>query len=227
MVVSAVALLSGAPGFGVSGQAWAAGAPCNTGTQTTSGTTITCTYASTGVEQTFSVPPGVTSVMVDVIGASGGVGGASGGGGIGGRGDDVSAALALSPGVSTLYVDVGGRGVNGGGGGFNGGGLGGGSFGSSGGGGGSFGGGGGSFGSFGGGGPGGSSTLGSGGGGGGGFGGGGSGNSFDGGGGGGGGPRANGWVREPRGRWGSARGDHQLHHSHVVRVQLHAGHGHA
>ena len=92
---------------------------------TTSGTT-TCTYGSTGAEDTFVVPEGVSTIHVVATGAPGGVGN---GGAPGGLGAQVSADLAVSPG-QTLYVNVGGTPTGGAGcdgsaachGGFNGGG---------------------------------------------------------------------------------------------------------
>ena len=103
---------------GQASRAWAAGPPCNEGTSGTSGSSLTCTYSSTGAEQSFTVPAGATRITVEAIGASGG-GNA--------RGADVSAPLTVTPG-STLYVEVGGSGAVGGTtgtsgpGGFNGGG---------------------------------------------------------------------------------------------------------
>lgn len=67
---------------------------------------MTCQYAYTGAEQTFTVPAGVSAIDVDAIGGHGGDlpiyrGGAAG---------HVSvAALAVTPGA-TLYVEVGGNG---------------------------------------------------------------------------------------------------------------------
>jgi hypothetical protein len=73
----------------------------------TSGTT-TCTYVSTGAEDTFVVPAGVRSVHVVAIGAPGAVGSASGiEQGPAGLGAQVSGDLTVTPG-QTLYVEVGG-----------------------------------------------------------------------------------------------------------------------
>ena len=73
---------------------------------TTSGTT-TCTYGSTGAEDTFVVPEGVSSVHVVATGAPGAVG-ASMVAAPAGRGAVVSGNLTgLTPG-QTLYVNVGG-----------------------------------------------------------------------------------------------------------------------
>src|SRR4029077_5343587 len=68
-----------------------------------------------GAEQTFTVPSGVTSIVVIAIGAAGGSGSTptSGGtGGTGGEGEQVSDTLAVIPG-NTLYVEVGGVGTDG------------------------------------------------------------------------------------------------------------------
>ena len=74
---------------------------------TTSGTT-TCTYGSTGEEDTFVVPEGVSSVHVVATGAPGAVGSASGvEQGPAGLGARVSGNLTVEPG-DTLYVEVGG-----------------------------------------------------------------------------------------------------------------------
>jgi glycine rich protein len=86
----------------------------------------TATFAHTGGEQAYVVPPGVTSVHVVAIGARGGKGSDDGLnlGGSGGFGDRLEADLAVSPG-QTLFVEVGGSGADGlagGAGGFNGGG---------------------------------------------------------------------------------------------------------
>jgi glycine rich protein len=89
----------------------------------------TQTFISTGAEQTFTVPAGVTSIHVVAIGASGGAGGNSGG--AGGAPAQVSGDLSVTPG-QVLYVEVAGNGNGGsaaqnpGAGGFNGGGSGGG-----------------------------------------------------------------------------------------------------
>jgi hypothetical protein len=77
----------------------AAGGSCST----TSGTTK-CTFASTGKEDTFVVPAGVSTIHVLAIGAPGGVGES---GDSAGRGAHVSADLTVTPG-QTLYVNVGG-----------------------------------------------------------------------------------------------------------------------
>ena len=73
------------------------GSPCQV-----SGQQATCSYASTGGEQSFLVPNGVTSVNVMATGAKGA-------GGNGGAGGTASATLAVTAG-STLYVEVGGAG---------------------------------------------------------------------------------------------------------------------
>ena len=93
----------------------------------------TKTFNSTGGEQQFVVPPGVTSLNVVAIGGKGGNGDGSEGG-AGGFGARAVADLKVNPG-QLLYIEVGGNGGNGQGGppndgqpgppGFNGGGIGG------------------------------------------------------------------------------------------------------
>jgi hypothetical protein len=78
-------------------------------------TTQTFTYSPN--YQTFSVPAGVNSVRVDLIGGSGATGQGSFGGGAGGSGGELTGDLAVTPG-STLYVFVGGAGQPDGGMGF-------------------------------------------------------------------------------------------------------------
>ena len=88
---------------------------------TQSGQVVTCTFPSTGAEQSFSVPPGVTSVQVTAIGGAGGDGEIA----VGGAGAMVSGSLSVSA-PETLFVEVGGAGSTGGtaaGAAFNGGGL--------------------------------------------------------------------------------------------------------
>jgi hypothetical protein len=75
--------------------------------------TVTCTFASTDSQQTFSVPAGIGSVQIDAVGAPGG-------GSAGGLGGTASAAVSVTPG-QTLFVEVGGAGTATAGG-FNGGG---------------------------------------------------------------------------------------------------------
>jgi len=87
-------------------------------------TPTSVTFSPTGGEQTFTVPPGVTSLSVVATGAGGGSGQGVAGG-AGGLGAQVTATLSVTPG-ETLYVEVGGTGAagsqSGGSGGFNGGG---------------------------------------------------------------------------------------------------------
>jgi uncharacterized repeat protein (TIGR01451 family) len=73
------------------------------------------TYTSTGLEQSYTVPPGVTSIIVQAVGGAG----ADGhglydlqGGGSGGTGASVTATLAVTP-SEVFYVEVGGAGVTG------------------------------------------------------------------------------------------------------------------
>ncbi|MDQ6746630.1 MAG: glycine-rich protein, partial [Candidatus Dormibacteraeota bacterium] len=80
-----------------------------------SGSTTICTFVSTGTEQSFKVPAGVTQMGAKLVGASGGNGGKTG---IltpaGGKGATVNATLSgLTPG-KTLYIEVGGKGGDGG-----------------------------------------------------------------------------------------------------------------
>jgi hypothetical protein len=85
-----------------------ASSPCGTaGSFSAPGPTYSCTYTMAGMEDTFAVPTGVTSVAVSAVGAPGGdsPGGASGG-------MDavvVNGALPVTPG-SPLWVDVGAAG---------------------------------------------------------------------------------------------------------------------
>jgi uncharacterized repeat protein (TIGR01451 family) len=79
-----------------------------------SSTATSCIYASTGAEQMFTVPAGVTAVTVHAVGAPGGTGGHGGpftAGGAGGFGASVTATVPLTAGTTTLYVEVGGAGV--------------------------------------------------------------------------------------------------------------------
>ena len=83
----------------------------------TSAGTTTCTYASTGSEDTFEVPDGVSTIHVVATGAPGSLGDL---GDYAGRGAQVSGDLTVETG-QTLYVNVGGA-ANSESGGFNGGG---------------------------------------------------------------------------------------------------------
>jgi hypothetical protein len=83
---------------------------------TQTGRTVTCSYASTGAEQTFTVPTGVSEVGVTAIGAPGNDGAAPGG-----QGGSATGRLTELTGGTTLYLEVGGLGRNAAGG-FNGGG---------------------------------------------------------------------------------------------------------
>lgn len=85
--------------------------------------TVEETFLSTGAEQSFLVPVGVSSVRVQAIGAAGQSGMPAPGGtvGSGGTGAAVTGALPVTAG-ETLYVEVAANGFNGGGsGGFGGG----------------------------------------------------------------------------------------------------------
>jgi hypothetical protein len=63
-------------------------------------------FSFTGAEQSWTVPSGVTTIHVHLIGGKG----ASGGGYPGGVAHDVSGDLVVTPG-STIYVEVGGAGI--------------------------------------------------------------------------------------------------------------------
>src|SRR3954471_9425079 len=81
-------------------------------------TTNSLTFTATGAEQSFTVPPGVTSLQVALAGAAGG----HGLNGFGGPGALVTGTLAVTPG-QTLYVEVCGWPALTAAGGFNGGGT--------------------------------------------------------------------------------------------------------
>ncbi|MDB5196841.1 MAG: hypothetical protein JWP88_1212 [Flaviaesturariibacter sp.] len=113
----------------VSNDVNACGAVVNYTTPTASdncvGASGTQTFTYTGAAQTIVVPAGVTSMLVDAMGASGGT---SYNGGVPGKGGRVQAMLTVTPG-QTLTLYVGGAGAPGttnppSAGGFNGGGIG-------------------------------------------------------------------------------------------------------
>jgi hypothetical protein len=66
----------------------------------------TTTFTYTGAAQTYTVPAGVTSVVIDAVGPSGAPYGGSGGG----TGSHIRGTLAVTPG-QTLQVNVGGCGL--------------------------------------------------------------------------------------------------------------------
>ncbi len=74
--------------------------------QQTLGGTVTCTFASTGAEQSFAVPTGVTSLTVTAVGAAGGQSVFTPTGPPG-KGSAVSGAVPVTSGA-TVYVEVGG-----------------------------------------------------------------------------------------------------------------------
>jgi hypothetical protein len=80
-----------------------------------SGSSTICTFVSTGAEQSFKLPAGVTQVGVKLVGAPGGNGGKTG---IltptGGKGGTVNATLSGLTQGTTLFVEVGGKGGDGG-----------------------------------------------------------------------------------------------------------------
>ena len=69
------------------------------------------TFASTGGEQTFSVPAGVSAVHVVAIGARGGSQRRALS--VGGTGDRVEGDVGVPPGATVLFVEVGARGEDG------------------------------------------------------------------------------------------------------------------
>lgn len=73
---------------------------------------ITVSFFHTGIEQTFVVPDGVTSIQVILVGGRGGTGGALGGFMTGGSAARVEGTLAVGPGA-TLFVQVAGNGIDG------------------------------------------------------------------------------------------------------------------
>jgi hypothetical protein len=82
----------------------------------------TSAFGPAGAEQCLTTPAGVSDVHVLAVGAPGGAGDLT----ATALGEEVSADVTIPPGVSTLYVEVGGLGVGGanqagGAGGFNGG----------------------------------------------------------------------------------------------------------
>ena len=78
------------------------------GTCTTSGSQVVCSFSSTGAEQTWQVPPGVSSVQITAVGGSGSSYVASDGTTVaGGKGANVSATVPLAAGTARLYVEVG------------------------------------------------------------------------------------------------------------------------
>jgi glycine rich protein len=87
-------------------------------------TPVDVPFGYTGAEQSWTVPAGVTTVHLALVGGRGGTGQSSA---IGGNPNKVTGDVTVTPG-STLYLEVGGVGLNGAGGGnggFNGGGPGG------------------------------------------------------------------------------------------------------
>jgi len=84
----------------------------------TGASTVRCTFAPTGAEQTFTVPAGVDHLDVLAVGAAGGPGAAV----EAGIGAEVTGTLTGLTAGEVLYVEVGGVGTTGGGG-FNGGGF--------------------------------------------------------------------------------------------------------
>ncbi len=102
-------------GLGAIGATLAASALMATSAAAAAPPTMTETFSSTGAEQSFTVPTGVSSVRVNAIGAAGGQAfGPFGNDGTGGAGADVVGQLPVSAG-EVLYVEVAASGFNGGG----------------------------------------------------------------------------------------------------------------
>src|SRR5437870_641364 len=72
----------------------------------------TTTFATPGGPYTYTVPPGVTAIGIDMLGANGGNVQYPSAYGDGGKGGRVQCTLAVTAG-QTYYIFVGGRGVNG------------------------------------------------------------------------------------------------------------------
>jgi hypothetical protein len=77
------------------------------GTALTNGLTVTVTFDETGSDQSFTVPDGITNISFDLLGASGGNAGAF----YGGSGAELQGTLSVTGG-ETLYIFVGGFGLN-------------------------------------------------------------------------------------------------------------------
>jgi hypothetical protein len=103
-------------GLGALGAVLAASALAASTSAAATPPTVTDTFASTGAEQSFTVPAGVSSVRVNAIGAAGEPGRFSRTGvvGAGGAGADVVGQLPVSAG-EVLYVEVAAPGLGGGG----------------------------------------------------------------------------------------------------------------
>jgi hypothetical protein len=72
----------------------------------------TTTFNYTGAFQTYTVPPGITSVRIESWGAAGGDASSQAGIARGGKGGYAAGDLAVTPG-QTLYIYVGGKGRSG------------------------------------------------------------------------------------------------------------------
>ena len=101
-----------AAAVGASGGVFAASAAALPPGCVQAGATVLCPHTSTGSEQQFVVPPGVSSIGVTAVGGKGGAGATSffgGAGGAGAFGAVVTGQLAVTPG-QVLYLEVGGNG---------------------------------------------------------------------------------------------------------------------
>lgn len=102
--------LAGTAAVALPGAAGAAGLPdgCTSYTPPLASTRVTCEFGSTGAAQTFHVPDGVTELDVMAVGGHGGTNYSNS---AGGTGATVEGDLTVDP-SSTLYVFVGGNGLN-------------------------------------------------------------------------------------------------------------------
>jgi len=105
---------SGATGVGLTGAIGATGATGPAGPSGPAGTPSGVTFSYTGANQTWTVPNGVTLVLVEAWGGGGGGGRTSGAlsGGGGGAGGYARLAMAVTPGAQyTVLVGGGGAGA--------------------------------------------------------------------------------------------------------------------
>jgi autotransporter-associated beta strand protein len=105
----AVVAIVGGIAAAVSAPASASVPTCGTGgVASVSGTDAVCTYSPTGAEDVFIVPPGVSTVDVDAIGAAGAPSYGGPPAPPGGRGAKVTSQLSGLSSAETLFVEVGG-----------------------------------------------------------------------------------------------------------------------
>jgi hypothetical protein len=114
VALSAAAAVALAIAFGGAPSAAAAASPCGAGgVLSIEGAHLSCRYSAVG-EDTFGVPGGLEDASVVAVGAAGGSGEGLPGG-AGGMGAVVTAPTVSVAGLTTLYVEVGGKGGDGGG----------------------------------------------------------------------------------------------------------------